>query len=133
MLSVAGRSGLDRTELANEIASISASNQPAEALRRCAKCDSDHFTQLSASLTAARPQPAAASPLFSPFLLRQLALPNRIVMAPLTRARADEHGAPSELAARYYTACRGQPDHRPGHGGVPAGNRVRQLARPLRR
>jgi 2,4-dienoyl-CoA reductase-like NADH-dependent reductase (Old Yellow Enzyme family) len=30
-------------------------------------------------------------------------LPNRIVMAPLTRAWADEYGVPSDLAAEYYT------------------------------
>jgi N-ethylmaleimide reductase len=57
---------------------------------------------MPAPLTAAHPQPTATSPLFSPFLLGRLRLPNRIVMAPLTRARADEHGVPSELAAAYY-------------------------------
>ena len=57
---------------------------------------------MPASLTAGRPQPAAAAPLFSPFWLGRLRLPNRIVMAPLTRARADQHGVPSELAAEYY-------------------------------
>jgi N-ethylmaleimide reductase len=40
--------------------------------------------------------------LFSPFRLGPLRLANRIVMAPLTRARADEHGVPSPLAAEYY-------------------------------
>ncbi len=54
------------------------------------------------SLTAGRPQPAAAAPLFASFWLGRLRLPNRIVMAPLTRARADQHGVPSELAAQYY-------------------------------
>jgi N-ethylmaleimide reductase len=57
---------------------------------------------MSASLTAARPAPAATAPLFSPYWLGRLRLPNRIVMAPLTRARADEHGVPSGLAAEYY-------------------------------
>jgi N-ethylmaleimide reductase len=44
-----------------------------------------------------------ASPLFQPFQLGDLTLPNRIVMAPLTRNRAT-HGtdAPNELAATYY-------------------------------
>jgi len=44
-----------------------------------------------------------ASPLFQPFRLGDLDLPNRIVMAPLTRNRAT-HGsdAPNELAATYY-------------------------------
>ena len=44
-----------------------------------------------------------AAPLFQPFQLGDLTLPNRIVMAPLTRNRAT-HGtdAPNELAATYY-------------------------------
>jgi N-ethylmaleimide reductase len=57
---------------------------------------------MSVSLTAARPGPTATAPLFFPYWLGRLRLPNRIVMAPLTRARADEHGVPSELAAKYY-------------------------------
>jgi 2,4-dienoyl-CoA reductase-like NADH-dependent reductase (Old Yellow Enzyme family) len=58
---------------------------------------------MSASLTAARPAPAATAQLFSPYWLGRLRLPNRIVMAPLTRARADEHGVPSGIAAEYYS------------------------------
>jgi N-ethylmaleimide reductase len=46
--------------------------------------------------------PTATAALFSPYWLGGLRLPNRIVMAPLTRARADEHGVPSPLAAEYY-------------------------------
>ena len=44
-----------------------------------------------------------AAPLFQPFRLGDLTLPNRIVMAPLTRNRAT-HGtdAPNELASTYY-------------------------------
>ncbi|HSS90000.1 MAG TPA: alkene reductase [Streptosporangiaceae bacterium] len=57
---------------------------------------------MSAPLTAVRPALAAPTPLFSSFSLGQLRLPNRIVMAPLTRARAGEHGVPSGLAAKYY-------------------------------
>jgi hypothetical protein len=45
---------------------------------------------------------APAAALLSPFALGPLCLPNRIVMAPLTRARADRHGIPSRLAAEYY-------------------------------
>ena len=43
------------------------------------------------------------SPLFQPFRLGDLDLPNRVVMAPLTRNRAT-HGtdAPNELAVTYY-------------------------------
>ncbi len=41
--------------------------------------------------------------LFEPYRLGSLVLPNRIVMAPLTRNRADRAtGAPHELNARYY-------------------------------
>jgi N-ethylmaleimide reductase len=44
-----------------------------------------------------------ASPLFQSFRLGDLALPNRIVMAPLTRNRAaHETGAPHDLNALYY-------------------------------
>jgi 2,4-dienoyl-CoA reductase-like NADH-dependent reductase (Old Yellow Enzyme family) len=38
--------------------------------------------------------PTATTTLFSPYWLGGLRLPNRIVMAPLTRARADEHLVP---------------------------------------
>jgi 2,4-dienoyl-CoA reductase-like NADH-dependent reductase (Old Yellow Enzyme family) len=40
--------------------------------------------------------------LFSSYQLGPLRLPNRIVMAPLTRARADQRGVPSPLAGEYY-------------------------------
>lgn len=40
--------------------------------------------------------------LFSPFRLGPLALPNRIVMAPMTRNRAGKGNAPTELNATYY-------------------------------
>lgn len=44
-----------------------------------------------------------ASPLFQPLQLGTLTLPNRIVMAPLTRNRAERGtDAPHELNARYY-------------------------------
>jgi len=41
--------------------------------------------------------------LFDPFTLGPLTLPNRLVMAPLTRSRADEGDVPSDLAVTYYT------------------------------
>ena len=44
----------------------------------------------------------ASSGLLRPFTLGALELPNRIVMAPLTRARADRRGVPSPLASEYY-------------------------------
>ena len=40
--------------------------------------------------------------LFTPLQLGSLELPNRILMAPLTRARAGREGVPNELMARYY-------------------------------
>ncbi|MFH8289669.1 alkene reductase [Streptomyces sp. NPDC018059] len=47
--------------------------------------------------------PALAQPLLGGFDLGDLRLPNRVVMAPLTRARATGEGlAPTELHAAYY-------------------------------
>ncbi|MEO1544595.1 MAG: alkene reductase, partial [Pseudomonadota bacterium] len=40
--------------------------------------------------------------LFSPTKLGDLDMKNRIVLAPLTRSRADAEGVPSRLAAEYY-------------------------------
>jgi N-ethylmaleimide reductase len=40
--------------------------------------------------------------LFSPYPLGELALPNRIVMAPLTRNRSGQEGIPTPLMAEYY-------------------------------
>lgn len=42
-------------------------------------------------------------PLFSSFPLGHIMLPNRIVMAPLTRSRAGADGMPSPLMASYYS------------------------------
>lgn len=44
-----------------------------------------------------------ASPLFESFDLREPTLPNRIVMAPMTRARAGKDRAPNERMAKYYS------------------------------
>jgi len=41
--------------------------------------------------------------LFTPLLAGEFALPNRIVMAPMARRRADEAGVLSELAPVYYS------------------------------
>lgn len=41
--------------------------------------------------------------LFDPLVIGDLELPNRIVMAPLTRCRADEGRVPNALMAEYYT------------------------------
>ncbi|MCY4044403.1 MAG: alkene reductase, partial [Cellvibrionales bacterium] len=43
-----------------------------------------------------------SSQLFSPVQLGELALSNRIVMAPMTRARASSNGQATELMATYY-------------------------------
>ena len=40
--------------------------------------------------------------LFEPLQLGATKLPNRIFMAPLTRARAGREAVPNELMARYY-------------------------------
>ena len=41
--------------------------------------------------------------LFSPLTLRPITLPNRLIMAPLTRSRAADGDVPSDLAVTYYT------------------------------
>ncbi len=53
------------------------------------------------SRTASEPR-VAATDLFDPVELGPYRLRNRIVMAPLTRSRADEAGVPGELQATYY-------------------------------
>ena len=45
---------------------------------------------------------STASLLFQPIEVGALALKNRIVMAPMTRNRADARDAPNPLNARYY-------------------------------
>ena len=40
--------------------------------------------------------------LFQPLTLGTLAIPNRIVMAPLTRGRADEANVPQPVMGEYY-------------------------------
>ncbi len=42
------------------------------------------------------------NPLLTPFQLGALSLPNRIVMAPLTRSRATDGNVPSDMAIEYY-------------------------------
>ncbi len=45
----------------------------------------------------------SANDLFTPIRLGDLDLPHRIVMAPLTRMRADQDGVPGPLNAEYYS------------------------------
>ena len=40
--------------------------------------------------------------LFSPLTLGPITLPNRIVMAPMTRSRNDDAGVPTQIMAEYY-------------------------------
>ncbi|NHZ66582.1 MULTISPECIES: alkene reductase [Massilia] len=40
--------------------------------------------------------------LFTPVHIGRLALPNRLVMAPMTRSRSDDAGVPSDLVVAYY-------------------------------
>lgn len=46
---------------------------------------------------------SAESALFTPVKIGSLELPNRIVMSPMTRIRADEFCVPSERMVRYYS------------------------------
>ena len=43
------------------------------------------------------------SQLFEPVRVGRHTLPNRVVMAPMTRSRADADGTPGDLAAEYYS------------------------------
>lgn len=55
-------------------------------------------------MSMTEPSTAGTNPpeLFTPIQLGTLALPNRIVMAPLTRNRADTNNVPTDLNAHYY-------------------------------
>lgn len=44
----------------------------------------------------------SSSPILQPVTIGDLALKNRVVMAPLTRSRSDDDGIPPEFAADYY-------------------------------
>lgn len=48
-------------------------------------------------------QPSQAIDVFSPYQIGSLNLKNRMVMAPLTRSRAEEGNVPSSMAATYYS------------------------------
>jgi N-ethylmaleimide reductase len=53
------------------------------------------------SRAQASAQALQTTDLFDPVKLGPLTLSNRIVMAPLTRSRADDNGVPGELQATY--------------------------------
>ncbi|MBL8215480.1 MAG: alkene reductase [Bryobacterales bacterium] len=40
--------------------------------------------------------------MFTPYKAGEIEIPNRVVMAPMTRSRADENAAPTALTATYY-------------------------------
>ena len=40
--------------------------------------------------------------LFDPLALGPITLPNRLIMAPMTRSRADDEGVPTDIVATYY-------------------------------
>ena len=42
------------------------------------------------------------SQLFTPVRIGRVTMPNRLVMAPMTRSRADERGVPGDISATYY-------------------------------
>ena len=48
------------------------------------------------------PQSTAKPDLFTPLRLGAIELPNRVVMAPMTRSRAGEGNCPTALTAEYY-------------------------------
>lgn len=56
---------------------------------------------LAAAVADTPPKPAVAA-LFDPIQVGALKLPNRIIMAPLTRTRADDDNVPKPIMAEYY-------------------------------
>ena len=62
-----------------------------------------HFYYLKNQANETMPTESSTKPLLEPFKLRDLSLPNRVIMAPLTRARAGESRVPNELMAEYYS------------------------------
>jgi len=57
---------------------------------------------MTSTATLATQEGGAAPSLFTPVRLGRLRLPNRIVMAPLTRRRAHDDGTPSDLMVHHY-------------------------------
>ncbi|MBZ4324138.1 alkene reductase [Streptomyces huiliensis] len=59
-------------------------------------------TNTAAASTDEKTEAAGRSPLFQPARLGALRLPNRLVMAPMTRNRAGATGVPEPIMATYY-------------------------------
>jgi N-ethylmaleimide reductase len=68
----------------------------------CADCVPDHVSTVASIHRNLEDQPMTSS-LFNPLKAGALILPNRILMAPLTRCRADADHVPGELMATYYS------------------------------
>ncbi len=58
--------------------------------------------------------------LFTPATAGTLSLPNRVVMPPMTRFRADENAAPNALHEEYYRPRRKAPRNPPTASATPA-------------
>ncbi|MEU6541687.1 hypothetical protein ABZ862_38515, partial [Streptomyces sp. NPDC047000] len=53
-------------------------------------------------ITSQGQSPATTDNLLTPVRVGALELPNRLVMAPMTRKRANEDGVPQPVMAQYY-------------------------------
>ncbi len=62
--------------------------------------------------------------LFTPLKVDALTLPNRIIMAPLTRLRAGAGHIPNDLMATYYAQRAGGADPVRSDARYPAGYRI---------
>ncbi|RKS06718.1 N-ethylmaleimide reductase [Nocardiopsis sp. Huas11] len=60
------------------------------------------MTTTSAPSATQSPAARTTNPLLTPYALPALTLPNRVVMAPMTRMRADRDAVPTALMATYY-------------------------------
>src|SRR5208282_1256472 len=69
------------------------SRRLSQAARSCSRCKDSN--SISGNTMA------STDTLFSPFRLKSLSLPNRIVMAPMTRSKSPDQ-IPGEDVARYY-------------------------------
>ena len=75
----------------------------ADVRRAAERTRRSHRTAARAILPAIMNTPSpAAAPLLQPFQLGEIALPNRVVMAPLTRGRAGRERLPNAVMAEYY-------------------------------
>ena len=72
--------------------------------------------------------------LFAPLALGDIALPNRIMMAPLTRGRATKEAVPTPIMADYYAQrCRRDPTQSSRSSFLPSNARATLLPHDSRR